>query len=116
MFVTGDRSGTVSLWKDRTVMHKIKLFTGWTLVTAKSGTIFAASQGTNILELNNDLEKTITHKVVGRHQQPVSMDANEEYLVVGYGGSSLYGPGNIEVRGRGDNFHVFQIEEVFSLL
>ena len=81
---------------------------------AKKGTIFAASAGRDIVELNKNLDQTNLHW--GRDNQPIAMDANEEYLVVGYRKGLLAGFSHIDVKGRRDNLHDFQIFEVNFVL
>ena len=101
-FVTGETNGTVSLWKDKKVVNKVKLFNDWTLVFAKNNVIFAASAGDGIVVLSNDLWGTETYP--GRQKRPVSIDANEKFLVVGYHEKHVFGTGSsiiVQERKRG---------------
>ena len=60
-------------------------YDGWTLVLFKNDRIFAASDNEEIIELNMDLD--VVKKFPGRDTfgiLPFTMDANENYLVVGW--------------------------------
>ena len=81
-FVTGARDGTISLWANKKIEKSAKHFTEWTLVFYKNDHIFAASKNKDVVELNMSLE--IVKKFTGRNCQPFTIDANENYLVVGY--------------------------------
>ena len=91
--MTGSRNGTVTLWKAKKIKKSTKIFDQWTLVFFKNGRIFAASQY-NFVELNMNLDVVKTFK--GRNAQPTTIDANANYLVVGYRGSVGY----VDVHGR----------------
>ena len=103
-FVTGETNGTVSLWKDKKIVNKVKLFNDWTLVFAKNNVIIAASAGVGIVVLSNDLRRIETYP--GRQKRPVSIDANEEFLVVGYYEEHGFGTSSriiVQERDRGYN-------------
>ena len=93
----------------------------------KNDAIFVASEGRDIIELNHDLETIKTYRGTSRHDQPTAMDANEEYLVLAYEMPQVvdgdyghyhqyddYVPTRsiIDIKGRRDNVHGFQISEV----
>ena len=80
--MTGSRNGLISLWKNNKVQKSTKIFDKWTLVLFKDGRIFAASEDEDVVELNMNLE--LIKKYKGRNKQPLTIDANENYLVVGY--------------------------------
>ena len=80
--MTGSRNGIISLWKHKKVEKSKKIFAEWTFVLAKNGRIFAASKDKDVVELTMKLN--IVKKFKGRNTQPVTIDANENYLVVGY--------------------------------
>ena len=107
--MTGARNGTISLWKDKTVEKSAKLFSEWTLVLYKNDRIFAASRN-NVIELNMNLD--VVKKFKGRDSQPYTIDANEKYLVVGYGS------GFVDVHSKKDRYQngVYQIVMVSEVL
>ena len=70
------------MWKNKKIEKSTKLFEEWTLVLFKDSCIFATSKNKDAVELNLNLE--VVRKFKGRNQQPLSIDANENYLVVGY--------------------------------
>ena len=70
------------MWKAKKIEKSTKFFDKWTLVFFKNGRIFAASKDTDVVELNMNLE--VVKKFKGRNSQPLTIDANENYLVVGY--------------------------------
>ena len=84
--MTGARNGAVSLWVNKKIENSAQHFNDWTLVLHKNDRIFAASKNKDVLELNMNLE--IVKKFTGRDYQPYTIDANENYLAVGY---SWYG-------------------------
>ena len=92
--MTGARNGTVSLWDNKSIEKSVKYFNQWTLVFSKGDRIFAASNYKDVLELNMNLD--IVKKFEGRDRQPYTIDANENYLVVGY---KYYG-GYVDVHSR----------------
>ena len=53
------------------------------MVLFKDDSIFAASKNRNVLELDKNL--ALIKKFKGRNLQPLTIDANENHLVVGYG-------------------------------
>ena len=71
------------MWKNKKIEKSKKLFDGWTLVLCKNGAIFAASENKDVYELIMNLN--VAKKFKGRNCQPHTIDANENYLVVGYG-------------------------------
>ena len=79
--MTGSRNGTVTLWKDKRIQNSFKLSNEWTLVYYKNDCIFAASEN-KVVELNMNLDEI--KKFKGRNGQPLTIDASEEYLVIGY--------------------------------
>ena len=80
---------------------------------AKNDTIFAASAGQDIVELTIEFDEIKKHW--GRENQPVTMDANKEYLIVGYRrGNNFAGFSHIDIKGRHDYANGFQISEVQS--
>ena len=115
-FVAGGENGNVLLWKNNSLANSIQLFTGRsrrTLVMSKNDVIFAASASKEIFELNTNLETIKTHQVCSSYdgydyyyQQPRAMDANEEYLIVGYEN------GDIDIKGRRDDTHGLRVSEV----
>ena len=52
------------------------------MVLHKNGAIFAATISDNVVELSMNLD--VVKNFDGRNSQPYTMDANENYLVVGY--------------------------------
>ena len=89
--MTGSRNGLVKLWKDKKVVKSETCFGepwsrhNWTLVHYKNDRIFAASDNEEVIELNMDLD--VVRKFPGRNTfgiLPFTMDANENYLVVGW--------------------------------
>ena len=52
------------------------------MVLFKYGRIFAVSKDKDVVELNMNLDEV--KKFKGRNAQPLTIDANESYLVVGY--------------------------------
>ena len=70
------------MWKNKKVEKSAKHFTEWTLVLYKDDRIFAASKNKDIVELNMNLD--VVKKFKGRDDQPFTINANENYLVVGY--------------------------------
>ena len=82
VFVTGSRNGSVSLWSDGKIEKSAKIFDEWTLVIYRDGQIFAASKNKAAVEL--DMTLNIIKKFDGRNSQPVTIDANQNYFVVGY--------------------------------
>ena len=70
------------MWKNKKVGKSIKLFDEWTLVLFKNDAIFAASRDNDVVELNMNLD--VVKKFKGRESRPFTIDANENYLVVGY--------------------------------
>ena len=79
--MTGSGNGIVSLWKKKKIDKSTKISDNWTLVLFKEGQVFAASKN-NVVELNLNLE--VAKKFKSRQSKPFTMDANENYLVVGY--------------------------------
>ena len=80
--MTGARNGAVSLWVNKKLENTAQHFNDWTLVLHKNDHIFAASINKDVVELNMNLE--IVKKFTGRSYQPYTIDANENYLAVGY--------------------------------
>ena len=78
--MTSAQNGTISLWKDKTIIKSAKLFNDWALVLHKDGCIFAASTY-SVVELNMNLDVVV--KFDGRFRRPLRIDANESYLAVG---------------------------------
>ena len=107
-FVTGSRNGTVSLWKNKEIEKSTKLFDEWTLVLFKNGAIFAASKNKDVVELDTNLD--VVKKFKGRESQPYSIDANENYLVVGYD----YESGFVDVHSKNelDQYGLYQKNSV----
>ena len=68
----------------------INLFHNWTLVLFNDDSIFAASEDKDVVELDMNLK--VVNKFRGRDSRPISIDANEKYLVVGYKSRENYGP------------------------
>ena len=65
------------------IQNSTKLFNEWTLVLFKNDCVLAASGANDVFELNMSLE--VAKKFKGRqYSQAVAIDANENYLVVGY--------------------------------
>ena len=93
-FVTGSRNGTVTLWKNKIIEKSVKHFDEWTLVLFKNDRIFAASANKDVIELNLSLD--VVKRFNGRDCQPFTIDANEEYLIVGYKS------GNVDVHKRNE--------------
>ena len=79
--MTGSRNGTVSLWKDKNIEKSVKISDGWTLVAFRAGRIFAVTTK-YVAELNTNLDVVRNYR--SRDLQPYAIDANEDYLVVGY--------------------------------
>ena len=93
MFVTGSYYGTVSLWKNKKLVKSITLFDSHTRVLFKNGGVFARTDKNDyVIELNLNL--AIVIKFVTR-EKIRTMDANENYLVVGYWGDVF-----VDVYGR----------------
>ena len=65
----------------------MKYFDEWTLVSFKDGSLFAASERKDVLEL--DINLNIVKKFQGLKYQPYTIDANENYLVLGYFGGTV---------------------------
>ena len=82
------------MWKNKKIEKSTKLFDEWTLVLFKNGAIFAASRNKDVIELNMNLDVVKNFK--GRNSQPLTIDANENYLIVGFGFMS----GFVEVHSR----------------
>ena len=80
--MTGATNGTVSIWNDGVVEKSKKLFNERTMVLFKESKIFAASENKDVVELKMNLK--VVKKFHGRDTQPSTIDANENYLVVGY--------------------------------
>ena len=98
--MTGARNGIISLWKDKQVENSVRIFDEWTLVLYKDCSIFAASRY-NVVELNMSLE--VIKAFHGRTSQPFTMDANANYLVVGY--KRLDYVGYVDVHSRDELDH-----------
>ena len=81
-FVTGTRNGTVSLWKAKQVIKSAQIFNKWTLVFCKDDRIFAASKNNDVVGLNMSLN--VVKKFKGQDSQPLSIDASQKYLIIGY--------------------------------
>ena len=80
--MTGSRDGTITLWKNKKIEKSAKIFEEWTLVTFKNDRIFAASNSKDVVELNMNLG--VVKKFTGRYCQPLTIDASEPYLIIGY--------------------------------
>ena len=70
------------MWKNKKIEKSAKHFIEWTLVLFKDDRIFGASKNKAVVELNMNL--VVVKKFEGRDRQPLTIDANENYLVVGY--------------------------------
>ena len=70
------------MWQNKEIKKSTQIFDKWTLVFAKNDYIFAASEDKEVVEL--DLNLDVVKKFTGRNSQPFTIDANENYLVVGY--------------------------------
>ena len=68
--------------KQKKIEKSTKFFDQWTLVFFRDGHIFAASKDRDVVELNMNLE--VVKKFNGRNAQALTIDANENYLAVGY--------------------------------
>ena len=79
--MTGARNGTITIWKDKNIEKSTKLFFKWTLVLYNNDCIFAACEN-NVIELNLSLD--VVKKFHSRNSQPLTIDASENYLVLGY--------------------------------
>ena len=90
--MTGARNGTVSLWDNKSIEKSVKYFNQWTLVFSRGDSIFAASNNKDVLELNMNLD--VVKKFTGRDSVPLSINANENNLVVGYFGQLV----NVHIR------------------
>ena len=91
--MTGSNNGIVSLWKNKKIEKSTKSLDELTLVLFKDGCIFAASGNKKTIELNMNLE--VVRKFRGQNEWPITIDANENYLVVGYPW-----PGYVDVHNR----------------
>ena len=85
--MTGTTNGTVVFWENGKIkrwkkIFEPKSFDNWTLVLFKDDRIFASFEKTDVVELNMNLN--IIKKFEGRDSQPTTMDANENFLAVGY--------------------------------
>ena len=80
--MTGARNGTVSLWNNKSIEKSVKYFNEWTLVFSRGDSIFAVSNNKDVLELNMNLD--VVKKFTGRNSVPLSINANDNNLVVGY--------------------------------
>ena len=96
-----------------------KLFTERAQVIAENRTIIAASKDEDIVELNDELDTIRVHRGTGCHKEPTAVDANEEYLVVGYSPDYAeydyccnVAPSKITIKGRCDYDHGLQVSEV----
>ena len=90
------------MWKNKKIEKSKKMFNGWTLVLFKNSAVFAASEKKNVVELNMNLD--VVKKFKGRESRPFTIDANENYIVVGYG------TGFVDVHGRNelDRYGLYQ--------
>ena len=86
-FVVGSRNGNVALWQSKEIKKSSKIFDEWTLVHANSDCIFAASSNKDVVELDMNLD--VVKKFKGRDSQPYTVDANQDYLVIGYASGSI---------------------------
>ena len=73
------------MWKNKEIEVSTKLFDEWTLVLFKDSCIFATSKSKGAVELNMNLE--VVTSFMGRDDKPFTIDANENYVVIGYDGS-----------------------------
>ena len=80
------------------------------MVLFKNGAIFAASENKDVYELIMNLN--VAKKFKGRNCHPLTIDANENYLVVGYGS------GFVDVHSKKDRYQngVYQIVMVSEVL
>ena len=71
-------------------------FGKYPLVLYKTGCIFAASKHKTAVELNSSLKvvKTFTGR---RNCRPLTLDANENYLVIGYSVCEDFDDGNVRL-------------------
>ena len=95
--MTGARNGIVSLWKNK-IDKSTKLFDKWTLVLFKDGCIFAVAENKDAVELNIKLDVVKIYKC--RNTQPLTIDANKNYLVVGYDSASSGYVSYVDVHNR----------------
>ena len=65
------------------------------MVLFKDDCIYASSKNKDVVELNLNLD--IVKSFKGRDSQPLTIDANENYLVVGYGS------GFVDVHSKNDS-------------
>ena len=72
------------MWNNKSIEKSVKYFNEWTLVFSRGDSIFAASNNKDVLELNMNLD--VVKKFTGRDSVPLSINANENNLVVGYFG------------------------------
>ena len=97
-FVSGSRNGTISLWNNNKIEKSAKVFHQWTLVLYKDGVIFAASKDKDVVELSMNLD--VVKNFQGRDLQPYTIDANENYVVIGYEGRQEIRNGCVDVYSR----------------
>ena len=90
MFITGARSGTVTLWKAKKATKSKKLFKGLPFLAYKNGRIFAARWNECVLELDTNLNQMRKYTAKNKTSvTPVSIDANPDFLVVGWSDGSI---------------------------
>ena len=121
MFAAGANNGTVTIWKDKEITTIKELFTDRALVIVENETVFAASRDQDITELNLELDTIKIHRGTGCKQKPTAMDANEEYLIVGYGHDHDRHDwdyvdrrsSKITIKGRGQGLQVSEVKFLF---
>ena len=86
------------MWNGNKIEKSAKIFDEWTLVLHKEDAIFATSKNKDVVELSMNLD--IVKKFHGRDFQPYAIDANENYLVVGYEGRRERCLGHVDVFSR----------------
>ena len=69
------------MWKEKKIEKSTKISNNWTLVLFNEGQIFVASKD-NVVELDLNLE--VAKKFRSQEIKPHTIDANENYFVVGY--------------------------------
>ena len=86
---------TLTLWKAKRAIKSIKFFKRLPLLAYKNGSIFAAWENERIIELDTGLN--VIKKYESKNKPPVSIDANDDYLAVGWA------DGSIQVYDRAEN-------------
>ena len=99
-FVVSTADGTLTLWKSKTAIKSVKfsvnqVSNGSPLVAYKNGSIFAAWQNERVVELDTGLN--LVKKYKSKNKTPVSIDADDDYLAVGWS------DGTITVHDRAEN-------------